>query len=204
MMQTAINLGRTISEGLAQKVGQQSSGAERDSEGALPRATTSENKSQFNMNIDTLKIRSLFVVAVFALFVGAVYALTLARQGMPAGPLPLVLAALVLYSLAARPMLREEAHIAASVFCVLHAALISYSLMHTVGTNTDNFGGAFLYYTLVFAWPVWLIVLPISWSFTSRNWWKLLVPLGLGALALLPALADLQVVFAFLIHGPGL
>jgi hypothetical protein len=168
---------------------------------ALPRVIP-ENKSPLNMNIASVKPRSLFVPAVFALFVSAVY--MLAWQRMPAGPLPMVLAAAVVCSLGMRPALREEAHIAASVFCVLHAALVSYLLWHTIRPNTDNFSRELSFYTLAFAWPVWLVVLPILWSFTARKWWKLLVPLGLGTLALFPALPDLESVFSFLIHGPGL
>ncbi len=110
----------------------------------------------------------------------------------------------VRWSFVMKPMSWEEVHNAASVFCVLHAAFVSYCLWHVIGANTDSFNRAFLYYTLAFAWAIWLVVLPISWSFTARKWWNLIVPLGLSALALLPALADLKVVFAFLIHGPGL
>ena len=154
------------------------------------------------MNAETLKIRWLFVVAGLVLFLSAVY--TVAVRGVPVGPVAPVLAAVVLCSFAMRPMSRNEAHNSASILCVFHAAFVSYCGWNRIGPDTDIFNNASLYYTLVFAWMAWLVVLPILWSFTGRKWWKLLVPLGLGALALLPALADLTATFSFLIHGPGL
>jgi hypothetical protein len=156
------------------------------------------------MNSGTIKIRWLFIIALVALLIGSFYAV--ASRSVLASLLSLILAAGVVYSLVITPMTKSEAYNLASILCVLHAAFLSYSGWCLIGPNTDSFNKAFLFGiwpALVFAWPLWLIALPIFWRFSERKWAKLLFPLGLGVLFLLPALVYLAVMYAFLSHGPG-
>jgi len=82
-------------------------------------------------------------------------------------------------SLGCDVMTRSRAYVAASVLCVLHAALVSYAAWLPVGPNTGTFNRSFyfgIWPMLVISWPLWLIVLFILWRRGERERWQLLVP----------------------------
>jgi len=103
-------------------------------------------------------------------------------------------------------MTRSRAYVAASVLCILHAALVSYAAWLPVGPNTGTFNRSFyfgIWPILVISWPLWLIVLFILWRRGERERWQLLVPAAVGIVALIPGLLYLVVMIAFFTHGPG-
>ena len=103
-------------------------------------------------------------------------------------------------------MTKSQAYNTLSALCVLHAAFVSYSAWLPIGPNTDSFNRVFLFGIwpiLVFAWPLWLIALPVYWRFGERRWPRLLIPLGVGILVMVPAIFYLYVMWAFAHYGPG-
>ena len=111
-----------------------------------------------------------------------------------------------LFSLGCEAMTKSQAYNTASAFCILHAGFVSFSAWQPIGPNTDSFNRVFLFGVwpiLVFAWPLWLIALPIFWRFGERKWSRLLIPLGAGILVLIPALLYLLVMYAWFTQGPG-
>jgi uncharacterized protein YybS (DUF2232 family) len=91
--------------------------------------------------------------------------------------------------------------------CLLHAALVGVTRWLDFGPdyNTPRFNQTFdmIWGIFLLAWPLWLIVLFMLWRSGDRKRWKLVVPIVLGLLLLIPAFFFLFVMWAFGQRGPG-
>jgi hypothetical protein len=103
-------------------------------------------------------------------------------------------------------MTKSQTYNTAIALCLLHAAFVSFSAWVPIGPNTDSFNKVFLFGIwpiLVLVWPIWLIVIFVLWFFGQRNWLRLLVPVFVGIVFLIPALFYVLVMYAFFTRGPG-
>jgi hypothetical protein len=104
-------------------------------------------------------------------------------------------------------MAKSKTYEIALTLCLLHAALLGFTRWMEFGPthNTPAFNQAFdtVWGILLLAWPLWLIVLFILWRSGDRKRWRLVVPIVLGIILLIPALFFLLVMWAFGQRGPG-
>lgn len=66
--------------------------------------------------------------------------------------------------------------------CLLHAAFLGITFnayAGQVGGLTDLINT--VWWALFLGWPIWLVALVVFWFNSDRKLWRLLVPIGLGA-----------------------
>ena len=104
-------------------------------------------------------------------------------------------------------MAKSKTYEIALTLCLIHAALLGFTRWMDFGPeyNTPAFNQAFdiVWGICLLAWPLWLVVLFILWRSGDRKRWRLVAPIVLGIILLIPAFFFLLVMWAFGQRGPG-